>query len=140
MLSQSSNTQTNSIMVIIGMINGMIGGVILVLPLLVLESGSAGSGIIITIAGIFSYYSCMLCVKHLGSYEDLDQAILHHFDKNPYVKVFYDFIVFLNLFLLLILYFELIVHQWQGMIGVSIINPVLNFCFLLFLVFVMKYL
>lgn len=54
------------------MINGMIGGVILVLPLLVLEAGSIGSCIVIIISGIFSYYSCMLCVKHLGSFSDLN--------------------------------------------------------------------
>jgi hypothetical protein len=59
-------------MVVIGMINGMIGGVILVLPLLVLEAGSIGSGIVILVSGIFSYYSCMLCVKHLGSFSDLN--------------------------------------------------------------------
>lgn len=59
-------------MVVIGMINGMIGGVILVLPLLVLEAGSIGSCIVIIISGIFSYYSCMLCVKHLGSFSDLN--------------------------------------------------------------------
>ena len=65
-------SELSPFVVIVGMLNGMIGGVILVLPLLVLESGSIGSGLIILISGIFSYYSCMLCVKHLGSYSDLD--------------------------------------------------------------------
>lgn len=92
-------------MVIIGMVNGMIGGVILVLPLLTLNTGTVTTGIIIILSGIFSYYSCMLCVKHLGTFSDLDEAILHHFNKNVFLKVFYDFVVFLNLFLLLILYF-----------------------------------
>lgn len=83
----------------------MIGGVILVLPLLTLEAGSIETGIIILFSGVFSYYSCMLCVKHLGTYSDLDQAILHHFNMGVKLKIFYDFVVFLNLFLILILYF-----------------------------------
>lgn len=126
-------------MVIIGMLNGMIGGVILVLPLLVLESGSIGSALIITLTGIFSYYSCMLCVKHLGTYPDLDQSILHHFHNSIAIKIFYNLIVFLNLSLLLVLYFELIVQQWEGMSNSSIINPIVNFFVLLALVAVMKY-
>lgn len=55
------------------------------------------------------------------------------------MKIFYDFIVFINLFLLLILYFELIVQQWEGITNSNIINPILNFCVLLVLVLVMKY-
>lgn len=121
------------------MLNGMIGGVILVLPLLVVESGWLGSGLVITLTGIFSYYSCMLCIKHLGNYADLDQSIMQHFNSNKYIKIFYDFIVFLNLFLLLILYFELIVQQWEGMSHSTILNPILNFCLLLVLVIIMKY-
>lgn len=99
-------------MIIISMINGMIGGVILVLPLLVLEAGTVTSGIIILISGIFSYYSCMLCIKHLSTCKDLDETIMKHFNNNKSIKIFYDFIVFINLTLLLILYFELIVQQW----------------------------
>ena len=92
-------------MVVIGMINGMIGGVILVLPLLALEAGTLVSLTVILISGIFSYYSCMLCVKHLGPYADLDEAIMEHFNHNKILKIFYDIIVFLNLSLLLVLYF-----------------------------------
>ena len=58
--------------VIIGMLNGMLGGVILVLPILALDGGSVVTFFVILISGIFSYYSCYLCVKHLGKYSDLD--------------------------------------------------------------------
>ena len=58
--------------VIIGMINGMLGGVILVLPLLALDAGTFVTFFVILISGVFSYYSCQLCVKHLGKYSDLD--------------------------------------------------------------------
>ena len=92
-------------MVVIGMVNGMIGGVILVLPLLVLEAGSLVSAVVILISGTCSYYSSMLCVKHLGSYSDLDEAVMEHFDHHKCMKVLYDIVVFLNLSLLLVLYF-----------------------------------
>lgn len=134
-----TTVETSSFMVIVGMVNGMIGGVILVLPLLVLEAGSITSAIVICTSGIFSYYSCRLCVKHLGNFSDLDESIMHHFNHNLFIKVFYDSVVFFNLFLLLILYFELIVQQWEGMFLPSIVNPVVNFFVLIVLVFVMKY-
>ena len=96
-------------MVVIGMVNGMIGGVILVLPLLALDAGTVSTFIVVFLSGIFSYYSCQLCVRHLGNCPDLDEAILHHFDHSKFMKIFYDIIVFLNLSFLLILYFDLIV-------------------------------
>lgn len=126
-------------MIIIAMLNGMIGGVILVLPLLVVEAGSVSSAFIIMFVGIFSYYSCMLCVKHLGSYPDLDHSIMEHFNGSACMRIFYDAVVFGNLALLLILYFELIVQQWEGMSGSNIVNPIINFVVLLGLVAVMKY-
>ena len=129
----------NAPMVVIGMINGMLGGVILVLPLLTLSAGTLLSGIIILVSGIFSYYSSMLCVKHLGPYPDLDEAIMYHFNGSKAIKTFYSLLVFLNLSLLLILYFELIVQQWEGMFPYSIANPITNFFVLFFLVFAMKY-
>jgi len=64
---------------------------------------------------------------------------MHHFDNNKAIKIFYDLIVFLNLALLLLLYFELIVQQWEGILGESVLNPILNFVVLLLLVAVMKY-
>lgn len=126
-------------MIVVSLINGMVGGVILVLPLLALESGSISSGLIISFLGIISYYSCMLCVKHLGSYSDLDQSIFNHFGNKACVRIFYELVVFFNLFFLLILYFDLIVSQWEQMTDSSVINPTLNFFALVFLTLAMKY-
>lgn len=122
------------------MLNGMIGGVILVLPLLVLQTGVVGSGLIIAVSGALSCYSCMLCVKHLGNHDDLDQAIMAHFNNLFVFKVFYDFVVFLNLLLLLVLYFELIIQQWLGMFDAPVTLSMVNFFVLLGLVMLMKYL
>lgn len=125
--------------VVVGMTNGMIGGVILVLPLLALEGGSLTTFIVIVVSGIFSYYSCRLCVKHLGPCSDLDEAVLNHFNHSIIMKVFYDIVVFLNLAFLLMLYFDLIVEQWAGMVPDTILNPIINCVILFILVFVMKY-
>lgn len=69
----------NAVVTVIALINGMIGGLILVLPILTMYSGTILSLIVILVTGFFSYYSCFLCVKHLGGHADLDQAIYYHF-------------------------------------------------------------
>ena len=98
------------------MVNGMIGGLILILPVYALNAGYIETLLIIFFTGIFSYYSCYLCVIHIGDQSDLDFAILRHFNGNRWVKIFYDFCVWSNLMLIDILYFELIVAQWVGLI------------------------
>ena len=98
------------------------------------------TAIVISISGIFSYYSSMLCVKHLGNSSDLDEALLHHFNQNKIISIFYDLVVFLNLLFLLLLYFNLITQQWEGMLGnTNILNPIINAIVLFALVFIMKY-
>lgn len=129
----------NPIIVIIAMINGMIGGLILVLPILAKEGGTILSFIVIFVTGFFSFYSCYLCVIHLGSHSDLDQAIYYHFNKNKIVRIFYDLMVFSNLILILMLYFNLIVQQWEGLVAPNLANPLSNFVALFVLIFVLKY-
>jgi amino acid permease len=129
----------NPLVVVLAMINGMIGGLILVLPILTKQGGTVLSFIVITITGFFSYYSCALCVKHLGSHSDLDRAIYYHFGESKLVRVFYDLMVFSNLILIELLYFNLIVQQWDGLFAPSIANPLCNIIFLFILIFVLKY-
>lgn len=59
-------------MTIVALINGMIGGIILVMPILALKTGSVMIAPVVLISGFFSYYSCLLCLKHLRNYNDLD--------------------------------------------------------------------
>ena len=72
----------NPVIAIIAMVNGMIGGVILVLPLLALEAGTLVTFFVILVTGMFSFYSCYLCVLHLGNHQDLDKALLQHFNQS----------------------------------------------------------
>ena len=55
------------------------------------------------------------------------------------MKIFYDLVVFVNLLFLLVEYFELIVQQWEGLITVSALNPIINSVILLSFVFILKY-
>jgi len=127
-------------MTIVGMVNGMIGGLILILPVLALDAGYVLTLIVIFVTGIFSFYSCYLCVIHMGDQPDLDYAILRHFNGNRVVKIIYDLCVWSNLILIDMLYFELIILQWNGLVrSDSLIIPLVNALILFGLVFVLKY-
>lgn len=130
------------LLTVIALVNGMIGGVMLVLPVLLVNSGTVISFFIILITGFLSFYSCYLYLQHLGSNTDIDKAIYYHFQSSKSIKVIYDFIVFLNLLLILISYFLLIAQQWNNMLNLSqtsILNPLLNVVGLLTLILVLKY-
>lgn len=127
------------IVTIVAMINGMIGGLILVLPILAKQGGVIMSGLVICVCGFFSFYSCYLCLIHLGNFSDLDKALVYHFNGSRIVQIFYDFLVFLNLLLILLLYFNLIVQQWEGLVPHSIANPIANGFALLFLIILLNF-
>lgn len=129
----------NQYVITIAMINGMIGGLILVLPILAMYGGTVLSFLVILVTGFFSYYSCYLCVLHLGKNSDLDKAILEHFNQSKVMRIFYDLLVFLNLLFLLMLYFNLIVTQWKGLLPYNLANPICNAVALVVLTFVLNY-
>jgi len=105
-MGETNNDETlSSPMTVVGMVNGMIGGLILILPVLAFDAGYILTFIVILVTGIFSYYSCYLCVEHMGDQPDLDFAILRHFNGNRTVKVLYDLCVWSNLILIDMLYF-----------------------------------
>ena len=128
-----------SIIAVIAMVNGMVGGLILVLPILAISGGSILSGITILVTGFFSFYSCYLCLAHLGNFNDLDEALLFHFNGRRGVKIFYDSLVCLNLVFILLLYFNLIVQQWEGLLPYNLANPICNAFALIFLTIFLSY-
>ena len=90
---------------VVAMVNGMIGGSILVLPVVLLEVGWLTALLVIFLTGVFSFYSCYLSIIHLGDQKDLDTTLLRHFNGSKGLKIFYDFCVWSGIFLLLTLYF-----------------------------------
>ena len=125
-------------MTIIALVNGMIGGIILIMPILALRTATALIGPITFATGFFSYYSCLLCLRHLRNYRDLDEAIYRHFGNRRLFKILYDLTIVIAMSVLLILYFSLICKQWEGMTSKSILIPLLNALALFPIVYVMK--
>ncbi len=101
-------------MTVISLVNGMIGGFILILPVFALETGYISTSIIILVTGFFSYFSCQLSLLHIAQQPDLDTTIFKHFGHSKIMKNAYDFCVWLSLMLIDLLYFELIIIQWIG--------------------------
>lgn len=98
-------------MAFLGVLNGMIGGTILVLPLMGIETGYALIPVIALLYGSFSYYSCRLIILHLGECNNIRDAILAHFNNSHTATVIYNFIIGASLMGLLINYFMLIIKQ-----------------------------
>lgn len=50
----------------LGLLNGMVGGTVLVLPLLGLETGYLLIPVVSLVYGLISWYTCYLLIIHLG--------------------------------------------------------------------------
>ena len=87
---------------IVGLINGMVGGSALVLPLLGLEAGYIAIPFISVFFGVVSAYSCLLTVEHLGECKNIRDSILEHFYGLHTVTVFYNFVMGMSLFIYLV--------------------------------------
>lgn len=98
------------------LVNGMIGGSILVIPIIALQGGWLYTIIVIAITAFFSYYTCYITIIHIGDQRDLDNTLQRHFHGNKGIKIFYDICVCLGIILLMTLYFNLIVIQWEGLV------------------------
>ena len=127
---------------VVAIVNGMIGGSILVLPLVSLEGGWLLTIFVIIVTGFFSFYCCYLAMLHIGDQSDLDSALLRHFNGSKFLKIFYDFCVFMGLLLLLILYYDLIVIQWEGLVppySFTYVNAAVNAVLLVGWCLILKY-
>jgi amino acid permease len=67
---------------VIGLLNGMIGGTILVLPILGLRAGYISILLICAVMGAISCYTAYLIILHLGKASNIKESILNHFDQN----------------------------------------------------------
>lgn len=102
---------TSNFITLVALMNAMIGGTILVLPLLFLSAGLIPAIIVTVLSGAINYWSCKLCYDHLRDDPDLPVSVLRH-TRNPIYPRLYDLLVWLSLQLILLLYFNLIVKQW----------------------------
>ncbi len=62
-----TENKISNLMAICGLLNGMIGGTILILPIIGLHTGSLMSAFICIAVGLMCYYTGNLVVVHLGT-------------------------------------------------------------------------
>lgn len=115
-LHESSHQISNS-MTIFGLLNGMIGSLILILPLIGKQTGYITALIVCVIIGGICYYTGNLIVVHLGKAKNMKESILHHFDQNYRYMIAYAFIIWSSEIPILALYYNLICLQIEGLIG-----------------------
>lgn len=111
-----ANSMSN-FMTVLGFLNGMIGGTVLLLPLLGVKSGYLGSSLISMLVGMAQFYSCYLLVLHIGHSNSLKASVLAHFGNDyRYVKIC-SFMLWFGFVPLFFIYFRLIVLQFVGLVG-----------------------
>lgn len=129
----------------LGVINGMVGSLVLLLPVLALQAGYITSLIGIIITGASCAFSSWIYFQHLGDEPDIGHALRQHFNYDPKAKVFYDSCAWLFILLACLEYFQLIAAQWtvilpatsSGVLGMA--SVMANGLLLLGLVLVLKY-
>lgn len=94
-----------------GLLNAMVGGTVLVLPLLGLAAGSLWIVVLCVFYGLISYYTCQLIVQHLGGAPSINTAILEHFEYHHSVSVFYNLVMSLALLAVIFNYYLLVLKQ-----------------------------
>jgi hypothetical protein len=104
-------------MTVAGLLNGMLGGTILVLPVIGMATGSITTILIYCFIGFLSYYTAHLIVVHLGKAKDMTECVLNHFHNNYSYMVAYALIIWSGQVPTLIIYFKLICLQISGLVG-----------------------
>jgi sodium-coupled neutral amino acid transporter 9 len=129
---------TKAPITVVALMNAMIGGTVLVLPLLFLRAGLVPSVIATIITGLINYNACRICLKHLQNDKDLPDCIYRHTKSRVYPKI-YDTAVYISLQLILLLYFSLVIEQWNIIMNrISYITTLINGVLVFILVFVMR--
>jgi len=95
----------------------MIGGTVLILPILGMKAGYINIIVICLLMGIMSYYTGILIISHLGISKNIKYSILAHFSNNVVYLNIYNILIWLNFISTFIVYFQLIVMQISGLIG-----------------------
>lgn len=104
-------------MIVIGLINGMIGGTCLVLPLIGIRAGYLTTIFVCVITGFVGYYTAYLIVLHLGNSRNIKDCLLIHFNHDYRYVVAYSLFIWLSFISFLLIYFRIICLQIQGLMG-----------------------
>ncbi len=117
----------------------MIGGTILVLPLLGIVVGYMSVILITTVLTMVSGYTAYLIVKHLGNAHNISDAIMDHFDGNYKYAVAYNAFISVTFWSAIFGYFHLLILQIQGLFDIhSWVLPLGVFMLVFFLTLFLK--
>jgi hypothetical protein len=108
---------------LIGMVNAMIGGSILILPTLSLNAGYLDWIFGCLILFIITTYTASLLVKHLGKAPNIKYLILHHFKGDHFYTTIYNIVIWFSFMGALIIYFKLFCGQIEGLFEISFLVP-----------------
>lgn len=122
---------------VIGLLNGMIGGSILVLPLQGVIVGYGGTLIITVFIALISAYTAFLLLKHLGKAKTINQSIESHFNGDKRYSKIYNIFIGLSFWPWCTAYFHLLVLQLKGLFGIDSWALPLGIFFILFLLTIM---
>jgi hypothetical protein len=101
------------------------------LPIIGLNTGYLMSCIASLFVGLTSYFTCNLVVVHLGTSKNMTECVVEHFDGRYGFMVVYAFVIWIGQIPLLILYYNLICIQLEGLFGESELISIVVGCALL---------
>ena len=100
-----------------GLINAMVGGTILVIPILAMNSGYLDWILGCLIICSISCYTAYLLVHHLGKAKNIKYLILNHFNQNTCYTVAYNIVIWFSFATAMIAYFKLFCVMLVGLFG-----------------------
>lgn len=104
---------------VIGLLNAMIGGSMLIIPIDGKDAGYLSWTIRCILIGGTTAYTAYLLVKHLGKAKNIKYLILAHFGQDRKYTTLYNCTIWFSFLSAMILYFSLFCVQIEGLLGKS---------------------
>lgn len=140
-LIHTTKASMNSTMVVIGLVNGMIGGTCLVLPHIGLKTGWLMSMIVCGVCGWITYYTAYLIILHLGKGAQIKDCIVNHFNNDYKYMTGYSFIIWISFMPYMLIYFRIICLQIIGLLGhhSNLVGPIVAIALIILVILVRIY-
>lgn len=96
---------------LVGLLNAMIGGSMLVIPVLGMEAGYLSWTINCILICIVTGYTAYLLVTHLGKAKNIKYLILAHFKQDHTYTSLYNIVIWFSFLSAMLIYFNLFCTQ-----------------------------
>ncbi len=106
-----------SVATLVGLLNAMIGGTMLIIPILALTAGTMEQLLFSLVLGLITAYTAYLLVSHLGTAKNIKHLILGHFGEDVRVTSVYNVIIWFSFTSAMIVYFNLFCVQVEALLG-----------------------